>query len=133
MDKIWSVHYYNAWDEYAEDKLYRNREDAEKFIFSVEYKYLKRRLNEEIKWLECKDYSDRTLEEKEHSRKLYQRGLKYLENVLESEVSWEEKNKKLYENRILWKENDEDNLVNFGSIISCNDAPITNLKLLNVE
>ena len=76
---------------------------------------------------------NRTLEEKECSRKLYQRGLKYLENVLESEVSWEEKNKKLYENRILWKENDEDNLVNFGSIISCNDAPITNLKHLNVE
>lgn len=70
--------------------------------------------------------------------KLFKRAEEYLENIINSDSTWEEKNKRLKERGILWEiddqdENDEDWFVGIESVFLCNDCPYTNINLLTIE
>ena len=130
MDSIWCVNHNHKI------LLFKEREDAEKYKFNVEYKYFKKRLVQEKKLIESDPFRDYQIKErKEFSLKLNERTEKYIDDIYNSDCTWQEKNKKLYEDGILWEDNEkaEKTYVEIGSVICCNNAPYIDLECLPVH
>lgn len=127
MDSVWCVNYNH------EIHLFKEREDAEKFAFDIEYKYYKKRLAQEKKCPEFNTYSFFPATEKdiEFSLKLNERTEGYLDSLYNSDCSWQDKNKKLYKKGIVWDDNENpDFYVSIGSVVCSNDAPYVEIQCL---
>lgn len=141
MQRVWLVEYIlcNSGEGRDGFRIFRNKDDAYKEKFEVDYDFFKKELEKDLELeKKCKDpeYA------KEHWREpvtddfgihLCMRALEHIERVNNLNVSWEEKYGKLWEAAIPWDDEPDSNLVTLGSTCCTNLAPDVRVYELDLE
>lgn len=141
MDSVWIVEYFqgNSGKGMQGHKAFRNKDDAYKAKFEVDYDFFTEELKSDIELDEkCKDPEYAKKQYHNHvtddtTIHLCERALAHLERVKNDNVSWEEKNKKLWADAIPWSDDPDSGLVNLGSTCCTNLAPGTWIYELKLE
>lgn len=123
MQTVWIVEYIqgNSGEGRQGHRVFRNKDDAYKARFEVDYDFFKEELEHDIIMQEkCKDpeYADKQWRQPvtdDSIINLCKRALSHLERVKNANVSWEEKMDMFWEYAIPWSDEPDSDLVNLGS------------------